>query len=93
LDNFRQVQVHRLGVGAGQDEGGGGAAGGADRAKDVGPFVTLIARRARTRSPLGPDAGQRALLADARFVLEPDFDGLSFGVIRDGLRGGGAEVF
>jgi hypothetical protein len=33
------------------------------------------------------------LLADARFVLEPDFDGLSFGVIRDGLRGGGAEVF
>ena len=57
-----QVQVHRLRVRARQDEGGGQAALRADGAEDVGPFITLIARRARTRAAFGPHTGQRALL-------------------------------
>src|ERR1035437_8841469 len=64
-----------------------------DGAEDVGPFVALVARRARPRSTPSPDAGQRALLADARLVLEPDFNGLIFGMVgepRDDRRG---EVF
>ena len=73
------MQVHRLSIGAGQDKGGGFAALWADGADYIGPFIALVARRARTRSPLGPDARQRArdktlfcaVLADARFVLEP----------------------
>src|SRR5450759_2591893 len=52
-----------------------------DGAEDVGPFVALVARRARPRSTPSPDAGQRALLADARLVLEPDFNGLIFGMV------------
>ena len=59
---LRQVQVHRLRVGARQDESGGRAALRADGAEDVGPFITLVARRARTRAAFGPHTGQRALL-------------------------------
>jgi hypothetical protein len=59
---LHQVQVHRLRVGARQDEGGGRAALRADGAEDIGPFITLVARRARTRAAFGPHTGQRALL-------------------------------
>src|SRR3982074_2276534 len=55
------------------------AAGRTDGAKNVSPPVALVAWR--TRSPLGPNAGQRTLLTDAGFVLEPDFDRLVFGVL------------
>jgi hypothetical protein len=69
-----QVQRQHLGVGARQDEGGGGGAGRADGAEDVGPFVAPVARRAEPGSASRPEAGQRALLADSRFILEPDLD-------------------
>ena len=88
-----QMQRHDLGVGGWDDEGHRGAALWTDGAEDVGPFVALVARRARPRSTPSPDAGQRALLADARLVLEPDFNGLIFGMVgepRDDRRG---EVF
>src|ERR1039458_8690184 len=76
-----------------EDQSGRSAALRTDGAEDVGPFVALVARRARPRSTPSPDAGQRALLADARLVLEPDFNGLIFGMVgepRDDRRG---EVF
>jgi hypothetical protein len=41
---------------------------------ELGPVVALVVRRAGPRSTLGPDAGQRALLADPGLILEPDFD-------------------
>ena len=59
---LHQVQIHCLRVGARQDEGGGCAALRADGAEDIGPFITLVARRARTRAAFGPHTGERALL-------------------------------
>jgi hypothetical protein len=49
--------VHGLGVGMRHYEPGGHPALGADGTKDVGPFVSGIARSAGARSTLGPDAG------------------------------------
>ena len=62
--DLRQMQGHDLGVGGWDDESRRGAALRIDRAEDVGPFVALTARRTRPCSSLGPDAGQRPLLAD-----------------------------
>ena len=53
------------------------AALGADRAEEVGPVVAGVARRARARAALRPDPGERALLADAGLVLEPDLERLA----------------
>ena len=88
-----QVQRHDLGVGGRHDEGGRGAPFGADGAKQIGPFIALVARSSRARSPLRPDPGQRALLADARFVLEPDFERLAFGFLGKPRQNDGGEVF
>jgi len=46
---------HDFGVGDRRDEGCGGAALRANGAKNVGPFVTLIARRTGARAAFGPD--------------------------------------
>jgi len=52
-----EVQVHRLGVGLGQDERSADIPRGTDRAEQIGPVVALIARRARPAAALGPNAG------------------------------------
>src|SRR6202035_4274946 len=39
-----------------------------------GPGEPSIALDLRARAAPGPDAGQRALLADAGFILKPDFN-------------------
>ena len=88
-----EVGIHRGGVDVRQHQAGGDAAGGADRAEDVGPFVAGVARRARPRAALRPDAGQRALLADARLVLEPDLERLAPGVLGERRRDRFGEVF
>ena len=64
---LREVQVHRLGVAGRQDQGH------ADRAKDVCGSGALIAWRARADAALGPSSRDLVLLADAGFILEPDF--------------------
>ena len=69
-----KVQVHGPDVGAGRDPGRAHASGGADSAEQIGPFVALVARGARSAAALGPDPGQGSLLADAGFVLPPDLD-------------------
>ena len=74
-----EVGVHRLGVGEGQDEARRRAARRADGAEDVGPLVAGVARRPRPRAALRPDPGERALLADAGLVLEPDLERLAPG--------------
>ncbi len=58
-----QMSVHRLGVGEGQHEARSCGASGADGTEDVAPLVPRVA--------LGPDAGESALRADPRFILEP----------------------
>lgn len=79
LANFGKMRGESFGVGLWQDERGGDLALWTGGAEDIGPFVALIARRAGARSALRPNSGQRALLTDARFVLEPDFERLSTG--------------
>src|SRR3984893_11395247 len=66
--------VHGLDADCWHDQGGAGAARRADGAEQVGPGEPPVALDTRTRAALGPDAGQRALLADAGFILKPDFD-------------------
>ena len=62
--NFLQMQVHRFGVGVGQDEGGDCAPTGASGAEQVCPFVALVARRA-DGFPVLPRCGSMCL-ADPR---------------------------
>jgi hypothetical protein len=64
-----QVQCHHPGVGAGQHQAGSEPAGRADGTEQVCPLVALVARCRRPGATLGPNAGERALLADAGLVL------------------------
>ena len=88
-----EVQVHRFGVGLGQNQRSADIPRGTDRAEQIGPIVALIARRARPAAPLGPDPGQRPLLADAGFVLPPQFDRFAACVRRDAGCDQSGEVF
>ena len=74
--DFGQVQVHGFGVAPGQDEGCALAVLGADCAEYISGGGSLISVSARTRSALGPTAGDLVLLADARLVGEPDLYGV-----------------
>ena len=73
--DFGQVQVHRLRVASGHDEGCTLSVLGADRAEDISRGGSLVRRRAWTRAALGPTPGDLVLLADARLVGEPDLYG------------------
>ena len=75
-----EMQPHDLGIGFGRDDGCSNGAAWASGSEEIGPTVALIPRRAWAGSAFGPDAGQGALLADAGFVLEPDFDWLATGL-------------
>jgi hypothetical protein len=75
--DFRQMQVHGLGVDLGQDQADADATRGANRAEDIGPIIALIARRAWAAAALGPDVGQAALLADPGLILPPEFKRLA----------------
>jgi hypothetical protein len=66
--------VHGFDVDGGQDQSGANATGRADGAEQIGPGEAPVAQRARPGAAPGPDAGQRALLANPCFVLEPDLD-------------------
>lgn len=73
LGDLHEVQVHRLGVAGGQDQGRTLALLRADGAEDVGGSGALIAGRTRASAALGPPAGDLVLLADTGLVREPDF--------------------
>lgn len=68
-----EVPLHGLGFAAGQDQGGADAALGTDGAENVGRLSALIVRRARAGAAPGPASRDFVLLADAGFVLQPDF--------------------
>jgi len=91
--NFGQMHRHGIGIGRGQDERRRRAVLRTDRAKDVGPLVTLVTGRTRSRASSGPNPGQRTLLTDTGFVLEPDFDRLAFGMFGKSRRDRRGEVF
>jgi hypothetical protein len=67
-----EVQVHRLGVAGGQDQGRALALLRADGAEDVGRGRALVGGRRRPRSAPRPAPGDLVLLADTRFVGEPE---------------------
>jgi hypothetical protein len=79
--------IHGFDVDGRQRQGGADTPGWADRAEEVGPVKTPVARRARAASTPGPDAGQRALLPDPCFVLEPDLDWLARSVLAERFLG------
>ena len=68
--DFGQMLVHGVDTDDRHDQGGAGAACRADGAEQVGPGEPPVAPDARTRAALGPDPGQRALLANAGFILD-----------------------
>lgn len=80
-----QVQGHGFGVGFRHDQSCGFGALWANGPKYVRPFVARVTGRARAGAPFGPNAGQGALLPHARFVLKPDFQGLVFRRLGQGL--------
>src|ERR1700690_1897014 len=73
--DFGQMQVHRLGVASGHNEGCALAVLGTDGAEDISRGGSLIFGSAWTRAALGPAPGDLVLLADARLVGELDFYG------------------
>lgn len=72
--NFVDVALHGVCAREGQRQRCAFAPGGTDRTEQVGVLVTLIRRLARPRSAFRPLLHEPIFLADARFILEPDFD-------------------
>ena len=88
-----EMCVEGVSVGEWHHHGSANAALRTGRAEDVGPVITLVAGRARTRSLFGPDTCQASLLADPCFILEPDFERLAVRVFRKTVAHGCGEVF
>jgi hypothetical protein len=87
-----EVQLHHGGVGAGQNQADGTVARGTEGAEDIGIVVARIDGHGRTRPFRGPAVGPAAFLADAGFILAPQFNAFI------GVRGGdclefGGKVF
>jgi hypothetical protein len=93
LTNLGQVYGHRRAADPGHDDGGAHGTARADRTENVGGGMAVVANRRRTGAPQGPQIGQRAVLADARLILEPDLDPLAGGRRRQDLRYASGKVF
>ena len=76
-----EIELHHLSVGEGQRQRCALAPSGADRAEEIGVLIALIGGLAGPRSAPRRLPDKAVLLADARFVLEPDFDRRSFGQV------------
>ena len=72
-----EMQFHGLGVAKWQDETRRLAERGTDRAEDIGRGGSLILQGKRSRAAFGPASRDLVLLADASFVLEPEFEWLA----------------
>ena len=73
--DFREVQVHRLGIAGGQDQGRTLSLSRADGAEDVGRSGALVVWGRGPCAALGPAPRDFVLLADAGFIGEPDLYG------------------
>ena len=91
--DFSQMHVHGFDVDGRQHQSGANATGWANGAEQICPGKAPVAQRARTASTSGPNPGQRALLANPCFILEPDFDLLACGALAERFLGQGCEVF
>jgi len=83
--DFNQVLVHGFDVDGRHHQSGANATGGADGAEQIRPDEAPVAQRPGASAAISPDAGQRALLANPCFVLEPDFDQLTNRALAKGL--------
>ena len=81
--DLHEMYVHGMCRRVGHDHGGPDGAVGTDGAEDVGGDVAIVADHPGARADRGPDVGVAALLAYARFVLEPDFEGAADGGFRE----------
>ena len=88
-----EMKLHGMGVGFWHHDGRPDAPRRADGAEQIGILIALIGGLTRPRTFARPEADKAVLLANARFILEPDFDrfsGLQLGYV--GLECAG-EVF
>jgi hypothetical protein len=72
--DFSQMHGHGFDVHGRQHQSSASATGWANSTEQIGPDKAPVAGRAGTASAPGPDASQRALLANSCFILEPDLD-------------------
>ena len=87
------MQIHHFGVCGGRDYCSANPAVWAHGAENVGPVRAIYAHHQKPCADGRPDIDVGALLADACFVLEPDFDRGSDGRAERGLLQQGKEVF
>jgi hypothetical protein len=91
IDGLRQPVeelLRRVGVDVLGDQSLGLAGGGTDRREDVQALEPALLGRPRPRPLVRPDRRQRAFLAEAGFIFEPDFDwpvGMPGGDVGDDL--------
>ena len=93
LVDLCQMQPHGGAVAPWQHQPGTHATLGADGAEDVGRCGALVGRRRRTAAALRPASGDFVLLADPRFVLEPDLYRLARCIACGDFRQACGEVF
>ena len=79
--DFVEMELHHFGVDVGERQRRALALRRTDCAKEISVCVALTGGLTRTRSTPRPLSHEAVLLADAGFVLEPDFDGRSRGQI------------
>lgn len=72
--NLVEMGLHGLGVGKRHGKRGADPAPGADRAEQIGAFITLVGRLPGPRSAPGPLPYQAVLLPDPGFILKPNLD-------------------
>ena len=72
--DFVEVKLHHVGVRIGQRKGRADAAGGADRAEEVGVVIALVGGLPGSRSTPGPVSNLAIFLADPGLVLKPYLD-------------------
>ena len=90
---FIEVQVHCRRVAAGQNETGRLSLLGANRAEEIGRSCALVTWGGWPGSAFCPASRDLVLLADAGFVLEPDFYPLVPRRAAGDLRHEGGEFF
>ena len=93
FSDLGEMRAHGLCVGMWHDQSGRFSPFRADGAENVAPDIAGVARGTGACSTLGPDTGERALLANPRFILKPYLQGLAAGCFRQGCFYLCGEVF
>lgn len=84
LGYLRQMEAHSVSVDVRQDQPCGEPTRRASCAEDIAPGEARVARGSGARAFAGPFARNRALLANARFILEPNLQRLAPGMFGQG---------